>query len=716
MPPPLTRDLILIGGGHAHALVLRKWGMAPLQGVRLTLINPGATAPYTGMLPGHIAGHYDRAELDIDLMRLCRFAGARLIDGRVCGIDPQDRALRLTDGREFTYDVASINVGITGDMPQIEGFAQFGTPAKPLGPFARKWADLLENAQGETHVAVIGGGIAGAELAMAMAHALRLRTGQAHVTLIEREPALTGLPPRAAAALTRGLQDRGITLVTGAQVHAVGKGTVTLAGGRKILAEFCVGAAGARPQDWIGHSQLPQADGFISVDEYLNVCGHGDLFAVGDCAHMAHAPRPKAGVFAVRAAPILFDNLRAALGTGRKRRFSPQRSYLKLVSLGGRSALGERGLHLQGRWLWQLKDHIDRRFMRRLHNLPNMPRPAATQRAKTAAQDSEQPLCGGCGSKIGADVLGQTLARLPSLTRPDVLTQPGDDAAILAGGNPLAQVLTTDHLRAVTDDAGLMARIAAVHALGDIWAMGAQPQAALAMLVLPHMAQPLQARTLLEIMQGAKQVFHASGCDIVGGHSSMGSELTIGFSISGLCAHPITHRGAQAGDAIILTRPIGSGTVLAGHMAGLAKGPQVLDMLHHMAQPQHIAAAALTKAKAMTDVTGFGLSGHLGNLCRASGVGAHLWLDRVPFYDSALALAAAGVRSTIYDANHQAGAVQGGAGPARILLDDPQTAGGLLAAVAPDQVDDVLAALPGARHIGVFVAGPPVISCRCLNS
>src|SRR6056297_3082474 len=86
---PLTRDLVLIGGGHTHALVLRKWGMAPLPGARLTLINPGPTAPYSGMLPGHIAGHYTREELDIDLVRLARFAGARLVLARATDIDPQ---------------------------------------------------------------------------------------------------------------------------------------------------------------------------------------------------------------------------------------------------------------------------------------------------------------------------------------------------------------------------------------------------------------------------------------------------------------------------------------------------------------------------------------------------------------------------------------------------------------------------------------------------
>ncbi|MGB3556146.1 MAG: bifunctional NADH dehydrogenase FAD-containing subunit/selenide, water dikinase SelD, partial [Jannaschia sp.] len=126
---PLTRDLVLIGGGHAHALVLRRWGMDPLPGARVTLINPGATAPYTGMLPGHVAGHYARAELEIDLVRLARFAGARLIDGAVTEIDAKARLLTVPGRAPVAYDVASLDIGVTSEMPALPGFAEHGTPA-----------------------------------------------------------------------------------------------------------------------------------------------------------------------------------------------------------------------------------------------------------------------------------------------------------------------------------------------------------------------------------------------------------------------------------------------------------------------------------------------------------------------------------------------------------------------------------------------------------
>ncbi|MGB3407699.1 MAG: selenide, water dikinase SelD, partial [Jannaschia sp.] len=322
-------------------------------------------------------------------------------------------------------------------------------------------------------------------------------------------------------------------------------------------------------------------------------------------------------------------------------------------------------------------------------------------------------LCAGCGSKVTGDALSRALSRLPQNSRADVLSRPGDDAAVLDLG-ARRQVLTTDHLRAFTADPELFARITAVHALGDVWAMGALPQAALANVILPRMAERLQSRTLAQILHAAADVFSAAGADLVGGHSTMGAEMTLGFTLTGLTdGMTIGHDGARAGDAIVLTRPVGTGAVLVAEMAGRARGADVMDMLHAMARPQGDAAAILRDAHAMTDVTGFGLAGHLGALCLASGLTARLELSAIPVYAGAIAAVEAGHLSVLHAANRRAAAVSGGTGPVATLLHDPQTAGGLLAAVSPAQVDDLLVALRAAGHtgarIGTFAKGPPVI-------
>lgn len=722
LPHPLTRDLVLVGGGHAHALVLRKWAMAPLAGVRVTVINPAPTAPYTGMLPGHIAGHYDRDALDIDLVRLCRAAGARLILDHATGLEAAAQRINLASGRVLEYDIASLDIGITAKMPAISGFTEHAVAAKPLDVYASKWRAYLAAVQdGQTlpRVAVIGAGVAGVELAMAMAYALGRTTSGAEVHLVEAAETLTGTGPATRARLLRALGARGVALHCGAKVAEITPDSVLLTDGCQIAADFVVGAAGAFPQDWLAQTDLPLTKGFVTVEPDLRVRGHGTLFAVGDCAHIAHAPRPKAGVFAVRAAPVLHDNLRAVLTGQPTRAFDPQRNYLKLISLGETSAVAEKfGVALSGAWLWRWKDRIDRAFMDKFQTLPQMPappRPALRALGGAEATGQDQPLCGGCGAKLGAQALHKVLSALPAPQRDDILSLPGDDAAILATGGA-RQVMTTDHLRAFTGDPVLMARITAIHALGDIWAMGATPQAATATVILPPMSPNLQARTMAEIMQAASEVFRAAGAEIVGGHSTTGAELTLGFTVTGLCdGTPITHADAQAGDALILTRPIGSGTILAAEMQGRADGRHVAALLARMAKPQGDAARVLRQAHAMTDVTGFGLAGHLLAICRASNLRADLTLDAIPLYDGAAKLADAGIRSTAYPDSLAAAPVTGARGACGLLLHDPQTAGGLLAAVAPDQANALVTELREAGHeaavVGTLSKGAPAIHC-----
>ncbi len=702
-PLPLTRDLVLIGGGHTHALVLRKWGMNPLPGARVTLINPGPTAPYSGMLPGYVAGHYHRWELDIDLVRLARFAGARVILGPVEGIDIHRREVHVPDRPPVAFDVASVNVGITSDMPSLPGFADHAIPAKPLGAFAARWANYLEGT-GPASVAVIGGGVAGVELVMAMAYALRSKGRKAQVTLIDNASALTATGPKAAATIRKAMADLGVDLIENAAITRIAEDHVVLEDGREIPASFITGAAGARPYDWIAQTGLDLHEGYIRVNGHLQSSDPA-IFAAGDCAHLSENPRPKAGVYAVREAPVLFDNLRAALGAGRMRRYRPQKDYLKLISLGRKSALAERlGTSFSGPLMWNWKNHIDQTFMNKFRDLPQMSGHALPRHHAAGLQEAlgEKPMCGGCGAKVGRGALQSVLRELPAPQRADVTALPGDDAALLTTGGA-RQVMTSDHLRGFTNDPVLMTRIAAVHALGDIWAMGASPQAATATIILPRMSPELQHRTMTEIMNTASEVIRAAGAEIVGGHSSMGDEMTIGFTLTGLCeTDPITLSGAQPGDALILTKPLGSGVLMAAEMAGQAKGAWVAEAFRRMAQPQGAASRFLAGAHAMTDVTGFGLAGHLLGMCEASGCGATLDLEAIPLMPGALELSAQGVRSTLFNDN-RAAAPELPSGAKADLLFDPQTAGGLLAAVAANQPHELCEDLRKAGYPAVVI-------------
>lgn len=719
---PIVHDIVLVGGGHAHALVAGMWAMASLPGVRLTLVNPAPTAPYTGMLPGFVAGHYTRAEIMIDLVTLARRAGARIILDRVTGIDRRAKRLMLEGRGALAYDVASLDIGITSDLPDLPGFARFGLAAKPLGPFAERWQDFAaKDRTSSAQVVVIGGGVGGVELALAVHRRLSQNGPAPRVCIVEQGPALMpAQAPRARHALSAALTAAGISVHLGARAAAMDARSLTLNDGRVLPADLVLTVAGARPQGWLADTGLALDQGFVAVNPHLQTSDPA-IFAAGDCAHLPHAPRPKAGVFAVRAAPVLLANLKAAITGGKMQGFDPQGDYLKLISLGDKRAVAEKwGLTVQGPALWRLKDRIDRRFMAKFAPVP-MQAPVIPAAALTvpglAAALGDKPLCGGCGAKLGPMALQGALANLPALQREDVLQGAGDDAAVLRHGAGV-QVITTDHLRTLTPDAGLMARLAAVHAMGDIWAMGAAPQAVLSQITLPRMSDAKAAETLAEITAAAAAVFGAEGADLVGGHTSVGAELTIGFTITGLATRVIGKTGAQVGDVLILTKPIGTGTILAAEMAGIAPdglilGEAVASAYAAMAQPQGAAARLLAPhAHAMTDVTGFGLAGHLAEMLQADGLSAEIDASAVPVLPGALTLAAAGVASSLAPANRAwvLGRLVMAEGPLKALMVDPQTCGGLLAAVPADQADGLVAALRvagfAAVAIGRVAAGP----------
>ena len=363
LPNPDRRtQIVFVGGGHTHALVMHALRSRPLPNTDLTVINPGKTAPYSGMLPGFVAGHYQLRELEIDLKRLSKDIGARLIDGRAVGMNPDKKTVVLEDGTELPYDLASVDVGITTEMAQLPGFASHGVPAKPLATFAARW-DSFRATAGNKSVVIIGGGIAGAEISMAMAYALRAHTGSVKVTVIDRGKVLSTNSMTAQMKVRKEMMKNGVDIVEHANVQSVTENGVVLANGDTIDANFIVGAAGVTPHGWIGDTGLSLHEGFIVVNECLQSSSR-DVFAVGDCVHLAFDPRPKAGVFAVRQAPILLENLRRNSSDDPLLSYDPQSDYLKLVSLGGKKAFGEKsGWGFSGRLVWRLKNHIDQSFM-----------------------------------------------------------------------------------------------------------------------------------------------------------------------------------------------------------------------------------------------------------------------------------------------------------------------------------------------------------------
>jgi selenide,water dikinase len=456
------------------------------------------------------------------------------------------------------------------------------------------------------------------------------------------------------------------------------------------------------------------AAGCVRVSATLRSISHAFVFAAGDCAAIDGNPRPKAGVWAVRAGAPLAGNLRRAARGQALRRWRPQAEALAIVGLGdGRALAWRNGVAVAGRAVWRWKDWIDRRWMR-MYQEPMAPMAAGDPRDKSPGAGPMR--CGGCGAKVGAEVLAGALAGLPRLPGADVLIglDAPDDAAVMLPPPGMAVVQSVDHFRAFIDDPFVFGQIAAAHALSDLHAMGARPWTALAVAAVPYTSSAKMRTELADMLTGASQVLAADGCALVGGHSAEAAEPALGFAVTGLAdpARLLRKSGLRPGDALVLTKPLGTGIVLAGHMRGLASAAWLQAAIDSMRMSNATASRILQQygAVACTDVTGFGLAGHLMEMLRASGVAGVLWPDQVPVLPGALELAAHGVESTLAVENRRALA---GADAHTALLVDPQTSGGLLAGIAWERAEACVTALRhhgiAAAIIGVIESGEPAL-------
>lgn len=719
---PVVKDLVLVGGGHSHIAVLKSFGMRPMPGVRVTLVTRDVQTPYSGMLPGFIAGHYDYDACHIDLVPLAAFAGARLLHAEAIGIDLALKRALFAGRPPLAYDILSLDIGSRPKQADVAGSAQHATPVKPIDGFAARWqrivARVTSNPQ-PLRIGVIGGGAGGVELTLAMQHRLRqlvTERGQdpdrLRFVLVTAGDLLPTHNRKVAGIFGRVLKERDVELHLHTDVAAVEAGGVHCADTVIPLDEIIwVTQAGAAP--WLKESGFAcDPDGFVHVRDTLQTETDADVFAAGDVAAVKDHPRPKAGVFAVRQGKPLTRNLRLALAGRAPKPFVPQKKFLSLISTGDKYAVASRGAFAaEGRWLWTLKDWIDRRFLAKYSDLPAMtpadaPAPGAGVADAAALKEISTIAmrCGGCGAKVGSTVLARVMGRLEVLARDDVLVglDAPDDAALVRPVAGKVLVHSVDYFRTFIDDPYLFGRIAANHSLGDIYAMGGEPQSALAIATVPYGIESKLEEDLFQMMSGSLEILNAARCALVGGHTSEGLELAVGFAITGAVAEQDALRkaGLAPGQALILTKPVGTGTLFAAAMRQRARGRWIDAALAAMQVSAREAAHCLRRfgATACTDVTGFGLVGHLVEMTKPSGVDVELDLGAVPLLDGARATVEAGIFSSLQPQNLRLRrAVADGdafAGDARYaLLFDPQTAGGLLAGVPADRAEACVAQL-----------------------
>ncbi|MEB3331594.1 MAG: selenide, water dikinase SelD [Synechococcaceae cyanobacterium] len=709
---PPRQHLVLAGGGHVHALLLRRWLMRPGErppATRVSLVNRHGSALYSGLVPALLAGLEQRRDCAIDLRLLCARAGVCFIQAEILGLDVASRQVRLAGRPPLRFDQLSLDVGAVVDPCGAVW------PVKPLEPLLA-WLDGLPAG---AELRIRGGGAAALEVALA------LRARGFAVQLLLRGDRLRLGSPAAARAAEALLERAGIRV----QRRVASDAPAELA------------CTGSRAPAWLAASGLPvdPASGRLLTDASLEVCGHPGLFASGDCAQIAAAPRPPSGVWAVRAAPLLAANLQARLSGGSRplRRWRPQRRALQLLGDAGAGGSGgtrdvPRALACWGPlvwgpsiWLWRWKQAIDHRFMDGFQ-----PRwaPDGLPQASPGRPGSEGPgsdgassegsgeaalACRGCAAKLAAAPLEAALDALRALgpTGEGAGSEGPVDApavARLADGQLLLQSL--DGFPALVDDPWLNGRLTALHACSDLWASGARVSSAQALVTVPVAKPPLQQELLLQSLAGVRSALDPLGAPLIGGHTLEardGGGLALALVVNGrLEVERSWSKGPlQRGDALLLSRPLGSGVLFAAAMAGAAPADWIDAALALLGRDQAALVALLAAhgCRACTDVTGFGLLGHLGEMLPAGGepaVVVELDGAAIPALPGALELLGRGWSSSLAPANAEALRLL--AGPLRLrgdsparraLLVDPQTCGPLLAALPAARAEAAVQAL-----------------------
>lgn len=366
------RHLVLVGAGHAHVEVLRAFGRDRPRDTRIIVITRVAASPYSGMLPGTVAGHYTRDETEIPVAPLAQAAGAEVIVDEVTSLDIQARLVHRKAGPPVAYDRLSLDIGSTPHFGGVPGAAAHAIPVKPIDGFLTRFERLhAEMLAGRIRrLALVGGGAGGVELLLAVAHRLR-RDGPERpvaLTLISASGRiLEGFSPGFRRRIEAALAEHAITVVAGSRAAGVSPDGVTLACGRFVAADAVLWTTQADPAGFLAKAGLDcDANGFVVVDEMLRAKGHPAIFAAGDMIAFMPRALPKAGVYAVRAGPVLAHNLRASLAETKLSPFRPQRRALVILATGPRHAVATGyGFTLAGNWVWRWKDQIDRRFMAR---------------------------------------------------------------------------------------------------------------------------------------------------------------------------------------------------------------------------------------------------------------------------------------------------------------------------------------------------------------
>lgn len=759
-----AKNVVLLGIGHTHAHLIKQWAMEPIRNINLIGVTDHGIATYSGMLPGVLAGDYSPDQMEIDLVQLLSAARVPWIQDALIHVDRKAKRLTFDSGRRLRYDLLSVGVGSRpADLPNSA--RQDGQPSlpfvsiKPMQTFLQRLEDGILAAarrvtgqsdpsvgQGGQHelprpiqIDVVGGGLGSVEVILCLRHFLA-RCGWQPDQYRLRLLSGSAEPPVGCLASTRRrimrhLSDLSVTLVPKTKLVAVDGDRLQCSDGVYLPSDLVVylGAGSAAPATRL--LDLPRDDrGCLFTNACLQSIGDASVWAGGDCGTIQDQPLPKAGVFAVRQGPIMWENLKRWDMGAPLQPYRPQSDFLKLINLGGKRAIGEwHGISFEGHWVWRWKDHIDSKFMNMYQSLPSKlarqmgqhtseKQSIHSHQLPSTAETKPKMRCLGCGSKIASDSLRRVLQTL-SDEQADLpfavvdSKKMADDVTMIpwgrtreVGDQPSSGglAISVDAFPTPLTDPWLSGRLAVIHALSDLWASGVRPQTVLATVEVPFGARLAQEELLQQVMGGIVAELARHQVTLSGGHTLEGPRLAIALTVVGQTKTgeiPAPKQGLQRGDRLILTKGLGTGVALAALHQGLCPAAVYERVLASMLADNAIGLKLVESfsVHAMTDVTGFGLLGHLREMTTSPSLEIRLSIAalRNHVFAGVADLVQQGIRSTMHANNLSflTGVSRESSANSQelsaddelaTLLLDPQTSGGLLVAVPAEEAVNCL--------------------------
>ena len=686
----IKNDLILIGGGHSHLILLMKLAKNPILGTRITLVSNELDTPYSGMIPGYIEGEYSWRESHIDLYKFSERLNIRFIHSEVINISGKDKKIYFKDRPALSYDFLSINCGIQSNYKKIKGANKYSLPVKPISKLAINFLDQINTINS---VAFIGGGAGSVELALALKKRYKIKNPNLKIIIISGQRGLLNFFSKKTKNYAEAeLNKHDIKIINNKYVIEIKKNKFITNDNKVFEVDKCVLSTNAMGALWLKKTDINLTDdGFIIVNNCFQT-NFNFIFASGDIIEFNKMKLEKTGVFAVKSGKPLAKSIKSFILNKKSIPFKHKKNYLALIGLSNGYAIATKfGLSNLSKFNYFLKKYIDKRFVYKFNNFENKSNYLYFYNLfnflniffkKNLFKQTEtiQMQCKGCAAKVPFDALKKSL--------PENITLSSHDAAPVPHYPQLFQ--TIDMINAIISDPYLLGKIAANHSLSDIIAAKSKALSAQMILQLPLSETEVHSRDLAQVLSGAKIILDNNECLLNGGHTMIGNDNdpVIGFSIIGEDTSKNKKNKPskiKKDDLIILTGKIGSGLIFAGISNNLIDSHYQIDVINQMSEGNSKFGAIINQLdiSLMTDITGYGLANHLLNLIQRNygKNGFTINTKKIQVYEGVVYALKKGVKSSLYKSNFDAASKYIVYEKNKELIDeiiyDPQTVGGL---------------------------------------